>query len=85
MGCEIDSLSSCRIQSPLFEAILVVVCVSGFRRLIIGKIDQAGMEECERDEIDFIGSSRFTIEFSVLFFSRPSGLPVVVHSSGVDF
>lgn len=43
------------------------------------------MEECERDEIDFIGSSRFTIEFSVLFFSRPSGLPVVVHSSGVDF
>lgn len=26
------------------------------------------MEECERDEIDFIGSSRFTIEFSVLFF-----------------
>lgn len=29
------------------------------------------MEECERGEIDFIGSSRFTIEFSVLsFFSR---------------
>lgn len=43
------------------------------------------MEECERDEIDFIGSSRFTIEFSILFFSRSSGLPVVVHSSGVDF
>lgn len=26
------------------------------------------MEECERGEIDFIGSSRFTIEFSALFF-----------------
>lgn len=27
------------------------------------------MEECERGEIDFIGSSRFTIEFSVFFFT----------------